>query len=298
MEKEKIILTFDLEYWFESLSVQKYITGKEQESLSGFIDRLLNLLKKTNSNATFFISGKILDREPELVKKVNQAGNKVAIHSSDHKPLWDKTPDQFDKEIQEMIAKIETITGQKPTGHRAVSFSLNQKTKWMLKILVKNGIKYDSSIFPFKLSPVLLPMFKNYLYGSKINNFSPYRIDLDDPHKKNANSPLVEIPVAVYHWWKFKFPLSGGIYIRLIPFWLFNLLLRKKAKKEIACLYFHPLDFLDRAPYVNMPKFKKFIKFYNTKNTFKKLEDLLEKYNSISIEQYFYENSFYQPSHN
>jgi len=282
----KIILTFDLEYWFESLSIQKYLTGSEQESLSEFIDRLLNLLKKANSTVTFFVTGKVLNKEPEIIKKIIQAGHEIAIHSLDHKPLWCKNPDQFDTEIKKMISEIKRITNQEPIGHRATSFSINQNTKWALGVLSKNKIKYDSSIFAFKFSPILLPMFKDSLYGLKINIFSPYKIDLNNPQKKDYNSPLIEIPISIYHCNKFRLPLTGGIYIRLIPWLIFKILLKNKLEKEPACLHFHPFDFLNQAPDIKMPKFKKFIKFYNTKNTFKKLENIISNFECVSIKQY------------
>jgi polysaccharide deacetylase family protein (PEP-CTERM system associated) len=282
----KIILTFDLEYWFESLSIQKYLTGSEQESLSEFIDRLLNLLKRANSTATFFVTGKVLDKEPETVKKISHVDHEIAIHSLDHKPLWYKNSDQFDVEIKKMITEIEKVTGQRPIGHRATSFSINQNTKWALRVLSKNKIKYDSSIFPFKFSPILLPMFKDSLYGLKINMFSPYKIDLNNPQKKDYNSPLIEIPISIYHCSKFKLPLTGGIYIRLIPWLIFKILLKKKLKEEPACFHFHPFDFFNQAPDIKMPKFKKFIKFYNTKNTFKKLENIISNFECVSVKQY------------
>jgi len=47
----QIFLTFDLEYWFESLSTQKYLHGDEQESLAFFIKKLLNLLLIPNFQA-------------------------------------------------------------------------------------------------------------------------------------------------------------------------------------------------------------------------------------------------------
>ncbi len=199
MEKHKIILTFDLEYWFESLSLQKYLIGDEKESLEGFIEEILFLLARENHSATFFVTNMVTERESELIKKIDKAGHEIAIHTPDHKLLWNKNPEQFERELQNFIVKIESLINKKPIGYRATSFSLNQQTKWMLKILIRNGIKYDSSIFPFKFCPLLLPMFKNYLYGLKGNRFSPYKIDLDNPLEINNESPLVEIPVSVYH---------------------------------------------------------------------------------------------------
>lgn len=245
-----ILLTFDLEYWFESLSVQKYLVGKEDDSLANFIDKLLFLLAETNSLATFFITGKVLDKEPELVKKINDAGHEIAVHSLNHKPLWKKNPKKFRIEIKHLSNKIKEISGQNPIGHRAVNFSLNNKTKWALKILSDNNFKYDSSILRYGLKP----------------NF--YKV-------ASQQNGLIEIPV-----------FSGGIYIRLIPWFIFKELLKNKLEKQPTCLYLHPFDFLAKVPDINMPKFKKLLKYYNTKNTWHKFEYIINKFNCVSIKDY------------
>lgn len=280
---QPVLLTFDLEYWFESLSIQKYLTGKEDDSLANFIDKLLFLLAQTNSRATFFVTGKVLTKEPGLIKKINQAGHEVAMHSIDHRPLWDKNPQEFEIEIKTLQDKIKQITGQSPIGHRAVNFSLNSQTAWALKILAQNNFKYDSSLFPYKFSPILLWFFKDALYGIKNRLFKPYKIDLNNFIKVDIFSPLVEFPASVFHLGGFKLPLTGGIYIRLIPWFIFKFLLKIKLKKEPACIHFHSFDFEVKESAVKMSVFKKFIKYYNTKNTWKKLEYILNKFECISI---------------
>lgn len=283
----KIILTFDLEYWFESLSLRKYLKNNEEDWAEDMVDKILSALQKSNSTATFFITGRVLDNEPHLIKKIFDFGHEIAIHSLDHLPLWDKRADQFDTEIKTMIAKIETVIGQKPSGHRAVNFSLDQTTVWALKVLVDNGIKYDSSVFPFRLPHRLLPFFRDSLYGLKSNLFSPYKINLDNPADQDPKSSLIEFPISVFHCQGFKLPLTGGIYIRLIPWLLFRLLLKYKLKRELACIHFHVFDFLDRAPKVKMPRFKKLIKFYNTKNTWHKLRYILDNFECVSLRNYY-----------
>jgi len=288
---KKIILTFDLEYWYESVSLQPYLNHKEKESLIIFVNKLLFLLKQTNSTATFFVTGKVLDDEPEIIEKIFNAGHEIAMHSLDHKTLYNKNANEFNEETKIMIEKIVQITDKKPIGHRAVNFSLNQKTSWALKKLVDNNFKYDSSIFPFKLSPIFLSFFKESLYGLRSKIFTPYKIDLKNPEKKDHDSSLVELPISVFHNFFFKLPLTGGIYIRLIPWIVFKNLLKNKLKKETACIHFHAFDFADRIPNIKMPYFKKIIKYYNIKKTWHKLEYIVNKFNCISAEKYLYENS-------
>jgi peptidoglycan-N-acetylglucosamine deacetylase len=276
---EKVLLTFDLEYWFESESIQQYLDNNETDTVGSFITELLNLLKQTNSTATFFVTNKILSNEPDIIKQIFNAGHEIAVHSSDHKPLWSKNSEIFEKEIHTMVNKIENLTSKKPIGHRAVNFSLNQKTVWSLEVLKNNNFKYDSSIFPFKFPSFLKLIFGKNVYGNNSNFYEPYKIDF-----------MWELPISVWHKFKFKLPLTGGIYIRMIPWLIFKTLLNWKLKKEMACIHFHPFDFATKIPNIKMPIFKKFLKYYNTKNTWKKLEYIVKRFNCISIEKYLYEN--------
>lgn len=284
----KIILTFDLEYWFESLSVQKYLTGDEKDEIKNFIDKLLLLLAENKSKATFFISGEVLRQELEIIKKITEHGHEIGIHSLDHRPLQQKSPEKFDQEIKIMSEKIKNISGKMPTCHRAVNFSLDAKTSWALEVLANNGINYDSSVFPFKFK--YFPIFKDSLYGLDSKQFSPYKINFKDLAKIDKNSPITEFPISIWHFGKIKLPLTGGIYIRIIPWLIFKTLLKNKLKKEMACIHCHPFDFFKNIPDIKMPKKKKFIKFYNTKNTWKKLKYILKNFDCTSIERYAHEN--------
>lgn len=282
----KILLTFDLEYWTESLSLKKYLKGDEPDDLAPWTEKILNFLSLNNTKATFFVSGQVLNKQSHLIKKISTAGHEIAIHSLEHKPLWELNPQSFDHEIKTLKKKITTLTGQEPIGYRAPNFSLTQKTKWALPILIKNDLKYDSSIFPYKHSKKLLFLFKNYVYGLTSNIHKPYKIDLNNPTKVDANSPLYEFPISIWHWKKLKYPITGGIYIRLTPFFIFKRLLKNKLKKEPATLHLHPFDFMEKHPKIKMPFLKKFIKFYNTKNTEKKLKYLLSNFSCTSIKKY------------
>ncbi len=248
---KKILLTFDLEYWFESLSIQKYLLGNEKDEVATFINNLLNLLKQTNSTATFFVTKKVLDKEPNVVKQISNAGHEIAVHSSDHKPLWDKNPEMFNEEIKQLISQIESLIDKKPIGHRAVNFSLNKSTEWSIKVLKENNLKYDSSILPLSIKPNLF----------NIDNFKEIKV------------------------------FSGGFYIRAIPWFLFKTLLKNKTIKKSTCLYFHPFDFATEVPNIKMTFIKKFLKYYNTKNTWKKLQYIVKRFDCVSIEKYLYEDS-------
>ncbi|MFA6227933.1 MAG: DUF3473 domain-containing protein [Patescibacteria group bacterium] len=279
---KQLILTFDLEYWFESLSLQPHLNGSETEHLEEFVDQLIAALKSNQATATFFVTGKVIEQEPAMIKKLAVHGHEIAIHSFDHRPLWVKNYQNFDQEIKIMKEKILSLTGKAVLGHRAVNFSLtNDNQNWVIKVLEDNQLRYDSSVFPLKLPRLTSLIFPNSTYGIKKAPRLPYLI----------NKHLYEFPLAVYSGSLLNWPVTGGIYIRITPWKIFKKMLTKKTTQGATTIHFHPFDFLAKPPDISMPIIKKIIKFFNTKNSWKKLIYLLNSYDCQSIEKYLYENT-------
>jgi len=179
------------------------------------------------------------------------------------------------------------FNGQVPLGGYGVFVSqcLTSPCEVVLFADLNNNFKYDSSIFPFKFPSFLKLIFGKNVYGNNLNLYVPYKINFKDL-TEDTNSNLWELPISIFHLGKIKLPLTGGIYVRMIPWFIFKFLLNWKLKKELACVHFHTFDFAEKKPEIKMPKIKKFIKYYNTKNSYKKLEYILKKYKCASIENY------------
>ncbi len=253
LPKKKIILTFDLEFWYNSKFLKKYLSQNEDppnDYVRESVEPILNLLKQHNQKVTFFVLGQIAERHPELIKKIFQSGHEIASHGYSHTILSQLGKDGFEREIEKTNQIIEQIIGQKPTGFRAPNFSLNNKTKWAFDILKKHGFKYDSSIHPFSF-------------------------------KKNFQYSLKELP-----------PSLGGIYFRAFPFWFYLILVRIFSKTDSPVIYLHPHELFDSAPRIeSAPRFLKKIKYWGTKSALDKFEKLLKKFKCISIKEHLNEST-------
>ena len=80
--------------------------------------QLIDTLKKYNVNATFFVVGAWVDKYPESVKALSDAGNEVMSHSNDHAHFSQLTSDQIIANVTAGNEKIEKVTGKKPTLFR------------------------------------------------------------------------------------------------------------------------------------------------------------------------------------
>ena len=79
---------------------------------------LIDILNKYKVNTTFFVVGDWVDRYPESVKALADAGNEVMNHSSSHAHFSALTRDQIVADITSCNERIEAITGVRPTLFR------------------------------------------------------------------------------------------------------------------------------------------------------------------------------------
>lgn len=82
------------------------------------IDKILEILKNNNVKITFFVVGDWVDKYPEAVKKMSEAGHEIASHSNTHPKVANLSYEENIKEIEESVEKIEKITGKKSNLYR------------------------------------------------------------------------------------------------------------------------------------------------------------------------------------
>ena len=111
------------------------------------IDSILATLEKHKVHITFFMVGDWVDKYPEAVKKISDAGHEIANHSDGHKHVNNLNLEENEKEIQMCSDKIQKITGKSTSLYRGpygeynntvIQAAENQKhitIQWSLDIL-------------------------------------------------------------------------------------------------------------------------------------------------------------------
>ena len=87
---------------------------------------LLDILKKYNAKATFFILGQNIPGNEEIVKRMVAEGHEVANHSWSHPNFKTLSPEQIKQEVEQTQSALEKITGRRPTMIRPPYGSVNQ----------------------------------------------------------------------------------------------------------------------------------------------------------------------------
>ncbi len=81
--------------------------------------QLIEIMNKYNVKTTFFVVGGWVDKFPESVKQLSDAGHEIMNHSDTHPHMTQLTTEKMKEEVQSCDQKIEKITGIKPNLFRA-----------------------------------------------------------------------------------------------------------------------------------------------------------------------------------
>ena len=264
-------LSIDVEDWFCTHNMSQVIKKEEWETCESRImentKKTLDILDHYDTGATFFFLGWIAERFPELVLEIDNSGHEIATHGYSHRLLTELNPVEFAEEMVRSIEILKKYTKQDIIGFRAPSFTLIKKTLWALDILSKNGIKYDSSIYPIGFHPD---------YGLKNAPLGPYKIKED----------LIEFPLSCLRIFGKNIPFSGGAYFRIFPY-RFTRFCIKRCNRDgrPAIFYFHPWKLDPNQPKVVLPISKKFRQYYNLQRTENRLKALLQDFEFTTIKK-------------
>lgn len=105
--------------------------------------QLIEILKKHNAKATFFIVGDWAGKFPESVKAFSDAGHTIANHSDTHKAFSKCSYEEIKEEIVNCNEKLEGIIGKKVTLVRAPSGDYTDQSLDVTKALGMTMIQWD-----------------------------------------------------------------------------------------------------------------------------------------------------------
>lgn len=258
MKKSNIFLfSVDLEDARENVQDGHQYKDRVEETTRLYLD----WLKKHDARCTFFTVAKIAEKYPSLIKEIVSSGHEIACHSYSHLPLDKLGKEGFKTDLDKTLKALNKAGASEIKGFRAPVFSLTERTSWAYDVLSEFGMVYSSSVLPAN----------NPLYGWK---------DFGEAHKM-MNGKILELPITVGRFAHLMVPIAGGIYFRVLPkIFLFNAIKRCLKKGHPVLSYFHPYDAdVDQEKYmhagINNNKFYNRLMYYNRKNLFGRLDELM-----------------------
>ncbi len=222
---KKILLTFDIEefdlpreYGVKITDEQMYRVSKEG------LFNIINLLRKYNLKATFFVTANFAKEYSNLVKELDEEGHEIASHGYNH-----SFSKQSLNDIKSAKQEKEKVIKKIIRGYRSPRFNTDY-----LANLSDLGFSYDSSIHP------------TFIPGRYNNFFKPrgmYKIG-EITEIPPSVLPIVRLPIF---WLAFKnFPAFYSKIFTRINFYFSDYLM----------LVFHSWEFADLEK-IDIPKFIK-----------------------------------------
>ena len=268
------ILSFDIEDWFHPEILNSNFPIHTWDKLENRVlkntELILNFLSKKKLKATFFYLGWIAERNPNLIKDTISDGHEIASHGYSHKPIYKLTQNEFEQELKSSLDILNSLSGEKIKGFRAPTFSLNKNTFWVLPVLSKFGITYDSSVYPIY----------HDRYGIPSAPKDPFII------YKNGENSIIEFPMSTIKLSNFNLPFGGGGYFRLYPLW-FSIKLMKKCQKENRPIIFyaHPWEFDLNNPYVKLHILNRYRHYHGISKFLDRLDRITDLFSFTSFEE-------------
>lgn len=75
------------------------------------IDRILGILEKNKIRSSFFMTGEWVEKYPQVVKKIHEAGHDLASHGNTHAHMNELSVEACRQEIYELHKKVFELTG-------------------------------------------------------------------------------------------------------------------------------------------------------------------------------------------
>lgn len=249
------------------------------------LGRFVDFVDNENIPATLFTLTDLLPELSNSFKSAVKSGHEIALHGTSHKRPLEMSLDEFEIDCHKGITSFQENLGFMPCGYRASCFSLDRSRMDILKN--KFGFFYDASRMDFGAHP---------LYGSlDMKGFTKL---VDGVYVENRDG-FVEFELPTVKFLGKSLPISGGGYLRILPWFLISFLVRSFIKNNpFFSIYIHPFEMSSVKPPVakglgclNNFRFK-----YNIKSVPQKMHKLVKilKHEGFEFMTYSQAQNYYR----
>jgi polysaccharide deacetylase family protein (PEP-CTERM system associated) len=259
-------MTVDVEDYFHVSVFDGLVPRHAWEGMESRVcantERLLVIFEEAGIQATFFVLGWVAERFPWLVHAIADAGHEIASHGYGHRLVYDLTPEAFREDVRRAKDLLESTGGKPVYGYRAPSYSVTSRSLWALDVLIEEGYRYDTSIFPIH----------HDRYGIPTSPRHPYVL--------SREGDLVEAPASTVRWGPFNLPIGGGGYFRILPYaWTsWGIKRLNEVEGTPAIFYLHPWEIDPEQPRLTAPALGQFRHYFNLGRTEARLRSLIREF--------------------
>jgi len=260
-------LSVDVEDWFQVGAFENVIDRGEWDGFKTRVEdnvsRILDLFAEAEVQATFFTLGWVAKRHPALIRRIADAGHEIASHGYDHARVFNFERTSFAEDIRLARDILQDCSGQRITGYRAPSFSIDQRTPWAFMELAEQGYAYSSSVAPINHDHYGWPEAPRFAFRPL-----PW-------------SDLIEIPVTTAILGGRRVAAGGGGFFRVLPYGFSRWAIRQVNRRDNrpAVFYFHPWEIDPAQPRVGEAPIRSRLRHYTgLEKMAAKLRDLVHEF--------------------
>ena len=234
--KKKAVISIDVEDWYHLEYFKDNLKDISQSILEEGINNFTEIIKNEDIKATFFVVGELISNNKNLLINILNQGHEISGHSYNHIRPLTQSLDEFKLDSTKLLVELKDKLNVVNPGYRAPCFSLENER---LNILKELNYSYDSS----KISAGFHPLYGNI-------NIENYEKVSDNVYRDKI---FTEFELPTQRFLSKNIPISGGGYLRILPWFLFKYLLKKYLKENDTYFFFiHPFELTNKK--VSLPK--------------------------------------------
>lgn len=223
--KKYAVFTMDVETFADTECIRALGAPVESDLMDG-LDEYIRILDRHNISSTLFALGDLVAPVTDRLKTCVKNGHDLALHGYHHVAPITLSVEQFREQLRLAKKRMKELFGIEVVGFRAPCFSMDNAR---LEVLQELGFRYDSSHLSF------LPA--RHTVNLDLGSYETLRPGM---FRKNR---FYEFGLSKGRVMGAPFPVSGGGYVRLGPWFFAKPLLQQYIRKsDFYVFYLHPFE--------------------------------------------------------
>lgn len=219
------VLSMDIEDWYHLDYFDRSTCDCGLSLLDG-VEIYREILSRHQIPSSFFVVGELVEDQRRMLQQLAQEGHDLGVHGWTHTRPMRMSAADLAQDLERAKKVLEDTIGAPVLGYRAPCYSLDRER---LDAVSAIGFGYDSSLIQCADHP---------LYGRI--NLEGFETVAPSIYRCGGffEFELSTLPLLGRH-----VPVSGGGYLRLLPWWLMRRLIDSYLRRNtVYVLYIHPFE--------------------------------------------------------
>lgn len=223
--KKYAVFTMDVERFTDTECIQYSGAQVDADLMDGF-DEYIKIMDRYGIKNTLFTIGDLAPHIADRLRPCIAAGHDLAMHSHTHVPPMAESVEHFREQTRRAKARMRELFGVEIKGFRAPCFSMDNAR---LEVLQELGFCYDSSYLNYQLA--------RHAVGLDLQDYRQMRPSIFQ------RDGFYEFGLSTGKVLGMPFPVSGGGYTRLTPWFFIGPMIRHYIRKsDYYVFYLHPFE--------------------------------------------------------